>query len=531
VAVLVGTLEAYNRLRKADPSEAWPELALVAVKYERRGEHDPAGAWQRTLELFYEASDQGGGWVRHRSVAYRLHDGSEAETKALGKEPEAGPPIAGERVLPNDTADPQLLIRNTNPEHFSEDPNLMRPGRYDLAELIFGDAADEKGERGAKRRVSFDDARSIGDVKIESIGTVILSSPKPSFYPSYIRQSPDDQKLARLEEVTLTNGKAYRRPYVTYTPLSQKEISPKELWSREHARPEIAGFKIYPSAAVNAPSLDEFRATLENRTAVSQGMEAPGPAVQVRLQAVSRGTFRAPVRFHNLRPIELGAMLWILTFGDASVLAGGIPRYRHRLGMGKPLGMGEVKVRMLSDASYIVANQPSRFRSTDTTTLLRDAMEQFITYMNGEFASADGRAGAATWETSEQIRTLLAAAAPTVGGNNSARPYRLAYMAAEGHSRAKRYYDYLPRYLPASDNGALEHTTFRRESATSGSTAQLQPALSTNAVPRLNARARVKGAPHLQGKLVTEPKDKKSPYWEWNFPMARAKSMRNTSSK
>ncbi len=86
-------------------------------------------------------------------------------------------------------------------------------------------------------------------------------------------------------------------------------------------------------------------------------------------------------------------------------------------------------------------------------------MSTFVGYMNEQFQAV--RKGSATWETSEQIRTLRAAADPATAAKE--RPYRLAYMSAGQHTQAKAgpYY-FLRRYLPADDKGPLEDESFPR---------------------------------------------------------------------
>lgn len=49
--------------------------------------------------------------------------------------------------------------------------------------------------------------------------------------------------------------------------------------------------------------------------------------------------FRARIRGHNLRPTELGALVWALEFGGEQKLV-------HSLGMGKPYGYGQVICRI-----------------------------------------------------------------------------------------------------------------------------------------------------------------------------------------
>ncbi|MEA1866246.1 MAG: TIGR03986 family CRISPR-associated RAMP protein, partial [Euryarchaeota archaeon] len=58
-----------------------------------------------------------------------------------------------------------------------------------------------------------------------------------------------------------------------------------------------------------------------------------------RIKPVNTGvTFSFRIYFDNLRGYELGALLWVLA------LSGEADEYRHKLGMGKPLGMGAVKI-------------------------------------------------------------------------------------------------------------------------------------------------------------------------------------------
>src|ERR1019366_9865415 len=51
--------------------------------------------------------------------------------------------------------------------------------------------------------------------------------------------------------------------------------------------------------------------------------------------------FRAHVDVHNLRPEELGALLWALDFG-------GDEKARHMLGMARPLGYGRSKIAIVA---------------------------------------------------------------------------------------------------------------------------------------------------------------------------------------
>ncbi len=59
-----------------------------------------------------------------------------------------------------------------------------------------------------------------------------------------------------------------------------------------------------------------------------------------RISPLATGvSFRFRVRFENLREEELGALLWALMLpGEEG------QEYRHKIGMGKPLGMGAIEI-------------------------------------------------------------------------------------------------------------------------------------------------------------------------------------------
>lgn len=103
---------------------------------------------------------------------------------------------------------------------------------------------------------------------------------------------------------------------------------------------------------------------------------------------------------HNLRPSELGAIVWALSFG-------GRENCFHSLGMAKPYGYGVVKVSIIG--SQMTGNDGS---STD----IGSAMDAFIKLMEAEVGEGKG------WASSTQIKSLLAMADPS-----KAEPATLRY--------------------------------------------------------------------------------------------------------
>ena len=172
----------------------------------------------------------------------------------------------------------------------------------DLAECIFGyinqkspvkrDKNTHKNKLSLKGRVQFGHAFCLTAEEDEE-KTITLSSPKASYYPTYIRQNEKDIE---------TNG------YKTYD------------------KGQLSGWKRYVLKGNAAPQ--------------STGTEKTDTTIR---PLKAGATFECDITFHNLRPIELGALLSALTFHNT-------PGCRHQLGQGKPYGFGKVRYELLTDS-------------------------------------------------------------------------------------------------------------------------------------------------------------------------------------
>ncbi len=163
----------------------------------------------------------------------------------------------------------------------------------DFSEAIFGYITDDD-EFHLKGRVQFGHAFANNTVQVDEEKKEVLSSPKASYYPNYIQQKVEKNGVGR---------------YNTYMDDGAK----------------IAGWKRYPvhrgsAVSDNPPPREAKEDLLTKFTPIKTG-------------AVFTGT----VRYHNLHPIELGALLSSLTFH-------GMSDTFHSLGMAKPLGYGKVTV-------------------------------------------------------------------------------------------------------------------------------------------------------------------------------------------
>ena len=207
--------------------------------------------------------------------------------------------------------------RAATPQDFVPEP-LYADAHPDLADAIFG-WVEEREDRGGRRRVIgpekqragrvfFEDAHFVGAsedgvwLKDEPITPHVLSGPKPTTFQHYLAQ---DAKAGHNPD---------RKDSLAHygTPRGETQVRGHKLYWHKGAAPDI-------------------EATAAEREHEKQ---------LTRIVPLKPGVrFRFRIHFENLREEELGALLWVLTLpGEEET------EYRHRLGMGKPFGMGAVKI-------------------------------------------------------------------------------------------------------------------------------------------------------------------------------------------
>ncbi|MCF8342345.1 MAG: TIGR03986 family CRISPR-associated RAMP protein [Chitinophagaceae bacterium] len=170
---------------------------------------------------------------------------------------------------------------------------------FDLADAIFGYTGKEIALKG---RVHIEHAFVKNSVIQLPQVNEVLASPKASYYPNYIENSPSMQGIVSGNYSTLMNDNAV-----------------------------IRGWKKYPVHKAK-PSVNTVISSAKISTSF-----CPLPA----------GTeFQFKIRYHNLRKEELGALLSAITFHNTDGPF-------HSIGSGKPLGYGKVKLS-LSGCSNLV---------------------------------------------------------------------------------------------------------------------------------------------------------------------------------
>ena len=231
---------------------------------------------------------------------------------------------------------------HSTPLHGSDTP--------DFAETLFGFANDDENKPGLRGRVSFSHSFCTHDnPPPDQSVTVILGAPKSSYFPNYIRQKTDDSGTRLATDA---------RGYATLMDNGA----------------ELRGWKRYPAKPFRQPH-----------------SVAPNKVTATLHPLQKDVCFIGKLRFHNLKPQELGSLVWALTWSDK-------PGLLHSLGMGKPLGYGQVRIE-LGKASL---------RFNGAALSLDNCVDLFVAEMDAAHTNADGSA----WLDSPQIRSLLAMADP-----------------------------------------------------------------------------------------------------------------------
>lgn len=161
--------------------------------------------------------------------------------------------------------------------------------KLDFAESLFGSVRTEA----LKGRVFISHAWS-DNAKAGNQEERILNSPKPSFYPAYLKQEGVKGEL--------------KGAYKTY----------------HSADAELRGFKRYPVHGGIKPNIES-----DNENIASQFIP------------LKEGTvFTGKIRYFNLRPCEIGALVSAITFHGNS------DNFFHSIGGVKPYGLGKINIEI-----------------------------------------------------------------------------------------------------------------------------------------------------------------------------------------
>ena len=243
-------------------------------------------------------------------------------------------------------------------------------GKRDLAECIFGYADKQDALKG---RVQFGHAFVPDGVQAKPMDRIrlVLGSPKASYYPLYVSQ---DGKGG----ITST--------YNTY----------------DHGTP--SGWKRYYVRK------DTFVRMTGQYT------------VDTYMEPLDKGAkYRGTVSFHNLRPVELGALLSALTFHNT-------PECRHQLGMAKAYGFGKCRYNI----------------KLNITAVSYDGQPKDAEYYMARFEDYMSRHVAGPWTQQQPIKELFTMAGNDVA-NSGAFDFMTMDLKTNEFEQAKTDQEYLRR--------------------------------------------------------------------------------------
>lgn len=205
---------------------------------------------------------------------------------------------------------------------------LRKEGDVDLAEAIFGYVKSTKMQYGKERsyagRVFVEDAKVLpnqGSILEDEVFTPkILASPKPSTFQHYLVQTDEGARQ-----------KLFLRHYADSTPEATV----------------LRGHKLYWHRKFN--SLNDMKWHGTGRKPESQEREEAKKQLTSIRPVCPNKKFGFRVHFENLSDVELGALLWVLELPEGCA---------HKLGMGKPLGLGSVRI---SVKEVVLTNRQERY--------------------------------------------------------------------------------------------------------------------------------------------------------------------------
>lgn len=213
-------------------------------------------------------------------------------------------------------------------------PQALQKAELDLAEAMFGKVENKLQIKG---RVYFDDAIAINkdsNLYEDILVPQILSSPNPTTFQHYLIQDGAKDK----EELT------------TYIKGDHTTIRGHKLyWHRWDANKDITQIKADAQSAL-IKDLNQLSPTDTQHTIIKP--------------IKTNVTFKGKIHFKNLTDLEIGALLFALQLPDGCC---------HKIGMGKPLGLGSIQI----SARLNLIDTNSRYHSWQSSGVNENNGKQF----------------------------------------------------------------------------------------------------------------------------------------------------------
>lgn len=258
----------------------------------------------------------------------------------------------------------------------------------DLPECIFGTADDS----GLKGRVSFGHAFCVNEKEYYDTLYPYMGSPRPTYYPMYLKQEGSDGLVK-----TQKNGKTTKVLYSTMLSQSAK----------------LRGFKRYP---VQKKYVEDFEVPKDQESNTNP------------FNPLAEGSeFKCTVRFHNLKRIELAALVSAIQLGAGSY---------HSIGFAKPFGYGKCSIEI------------TNIHGCDIS--VEDLKKEFREFMNSKIDK---------YSSSEQIKEFNAMSRE----QNLRAGAQLSYMSLPDFPDCKKNGEYLQPYSEYIEKAKTENVVVSKE--------------------------------------------------------------------
>ncbi len=260
----------------------------------------------------------------------------------------------------------ELTIGDHIPEDLKSDDKRDFAEVTDFAEAVFG-----KESKWASR-VFFEDAvldNGQSDIFMEEASPKILASPKPTAFQLYLEQPKGEN-------------------------TGLKEL---KHWDDKDAL--IRGYKLYWHR--NTPDNSTEKYSWNEGKAINDTQHTIIKPIKRNLK------FKSRIRFENLTKEELGALLFALDLPE---------NHYHKIGMGKPLGLGSIEIK----PSLFIVDRKERYTSLfkgdawnlgdeDKTGEINDFKEAFEKYILRHISNNDKDNASSLWETPrlKQLKIML----------------------------------------------------------------------------------------------------------------------------
>lgn len=248
---------------------------------------------------------------------------------------------------------------------------------------------DQPRQAAWRGRVMFADAPLVEGTRprtTEKSG--VTSAPRPSFWPYYLDPPAD---------------------------------GPPVDWSDAGAN--LAGFKRYPVRSGQSPFIQpplNAQGQVNTKTVTTMKFVDPPP---------NGLRFRGRIRFHNLLPAELGALLFAIEFGTPGC---DDKPHRHAIGRGKAQGHGRVKARIDAAASRFERNDGE---AVAWPALAGACVAAFQNFIAGEYARLRAIETVPEFHAIPAVAQTLAMQDPAIGDTLKDR---LVYPGVHGSTIAAR---------------------------------------------------------------------------------------------